>query len=346
MENLDAVLPREGLTRYLDETFGPSGDPIEASKLGEGHSNLTFLIRRGENSWVLRRPPRGVIRPGTRQMDREYKIMHALEQSADPVPVPHQIALCEDASYIGAPFYLMAPVDGVVIRGGIPEQLAPQRREIGWELADTLAAIHAVDWKRAGLESMAREPHNFVPRNLERMQQLYEMDKTRDVPEIRQVGEWLRAHVPADREVALSHGDYKLDNVMFARELPARLVAVLDWEVATIGDPMVDVGWLLYFSYDSTDPAGATVGGTTSGQGYPTRAELAERYAKMSGRDVRELAFYSAMAGWKIAIIMEGSNRRFKEGMADDPMFATLDAGVRSLARRSLDIISGDVRVV
>jgi aminoglycoside phosphotransferase (APT) family kinase protein len=158
------------------------------------------------------------------------------------------------------------------------------------------------------------------------------------------VGSWLVAHTPEQRDVSLTHGDYKLDNVMYAPDRP-KIVAVVDWEISTIGDPMVDLGWMLYFSPEGAneDLSGAGVGAI--GGGYPSRADLARRYAERTGRPIEDLRFYCAMAGWKIAIIMEGSNLRFKQGDSDDSMFAALDAGVPALAKRSLEIISGDAPV-
>jgi aminoglycoside phosphotransferase (APT) family kinase protein len=326
----DALVPAEGLIRYLDDRFGASSATPSLSRLGEGHSNLTFLVERGPDRWVLRRPPRGEILPGTHEMHREFDVMKALADAGMPVPVPVPIDLCRDDSYIGAPFYLMSYVDGLVVRGGTPDALRGEERNIGFDLADKLADIHGVDWRGIGLEGMARKPEEFLARNLRRMQELYDAVRHRDVPEIDEVGEWLRTNQPQQREITLTHGDYKLDNVMLAKDAPGRIAAVVDWEISAIGDPLVDLGWLLYFS-----PEGAA--------GYPTRAEMADRYAERSGRTIDDLRFYCAFAGWKIAIIMEGSNFRFKQGMADDSMFAALDAGVPALARRSLEIISAGV---
>jgi aminoglycoside phosphotransferase (APT) family kinase protein len=242
----------------------------------------------------------------------------------------------------------MSYVDGVVVRGAIPPQFtsAEHRRRIGEELVDRLADIHAVDWRAIGLESMARKPEEFTARNLRKMQQLYDAVRHREVPEIDEVGEWLRANTPEQSGVCLTHGDYKLDNVMLSVDAPPRIVAVVDWEISTIGDPLVDLGWMLYFSPESSDGSSETAGealaaaGVTA-DGYPSRSDLAHRYAQRCGRDLGDLRFYCAFAGWKIAIIMEGSNFRFKQGMADDSMFAALDAGVPALAKRSLEIISG-----
>ncbi len=325
-----SLVPIEGLVRYLDDRFGPSPDTPTVSRLGEGHSNLTFVVERGPDRWVLRRPPRGDILPGTHEMHREFDVMKALADAGMPVPVPVPIDLCRDDSFIGAPFYLMSYVDGVVMRGGVPEALAGEERNIGFDLSDKLADIHGVDWEGAGLSQMARKPDEFLSRNLRRMQELYDAVRHREVSEIDEVGEWLRTNQPPQRDVTLTHGDYKLDNVMLAPDKPGRIAAVVDWEISAIGDPLVDVGWMLYFS-----PEGGGV--------YPSRAEIAERYSNRSGRTIDDLRFYCAFAGWKIAIIMEGSNYRFKQGKADDSMFAALDAGVPALARRSLEIISAGV---
>ncbi len=347
-ERIEVLVPPGGLRRFLDERFGPSEAVPEVTWLGEGHSNLTFLVRREDREWVLRRPPRGDILPGTHEMHREFRVMSALAGAGMLVPVPRPVELCRDEAYLGAPFYLMERVDGVVIRASVPPEFSGEehRRAMGLALVDTLADIHAVNWRAVGLEEFARKPEGFLARNLRRMQELYDLVRHRDVPEIDQAGEWLRAHAPEQRDVSLTHGDYKLDNVMLAPEPPVRIVAVVDWEISTIGDPLVDLGWMLYFSPEAGDPEyGSVSGSVTREPGYPTRSELAHRYADRTGRPLDDLRFYTALAGWKIAIIMEGSYRRWLEGMADDPMFEALDEGVPLLARRSLDVISGDVPV-
>ncbi len=341
---LEKLVPTDGLRRFLDERLGPSGAGPVVERLGEGHSNLTFLVTRGEEQWVLRRPPRGDILPGTHEMHREFSVMKALTDAGSAVPVPRPVELCDDPDYIGAPFYLMSYVEGVVLRGAIPDPFdAPEhRRRIGYELVDRLADIHAVDWEAVGLGSLARKPEAFLERNLRRMQELLEAVRHREVPEVDEAGDWLRANAPQQKDVTLTHGDYKLDNVMLGPQAPPAIVAVVDWEIATIGDPLVDLGWLLYFSPEASDPAYESVAGdATRSTGFPSRAELATRYAERTGRSLEDLRFYCAMAGWKIAIIMEGSNLRFKQGNADDSMFAALDAAVPALAQRSLDIISG-----
>lgn len=348
MSDVEQIVPREGLRRFLDERFGPSEAAIEVSRLG-GHSNLTFLVRRGDEEWVLRRPPRGEILPGTHEMDREYVVYSGLTELGKPVPVPTPVALCTDEDVIGAPFYLMSFVDGVVVRNEVPEAFDTRehRRRMGEVLCDRLADIHAVEWRGTRLEELARKPEGFLERNLRRMGQLYDAVRHREVPEIDEAGEWLREHAPEQKETTLTHGDYKLDNVMLAPEPPPEIAAVVDWEVSTIGDPLVDLGWMLFFSPESEDPdVGSVSDQVTREPGYPTRAELARRYADRTGRPLDDLPFYAALAGWKIAIIMEGSYKRHLDGDADDPLFETLDEGVPRLARRALDFIRGDLELV
>lgn len=330
---VEHLVPLEGLQRFLDERFGAAEASPEVRRLGEGHSNLTFLVTRGDDRWVLRRPPRGDILPGTHEMDREFNVMKAL--AGTTVPVPRPVVLCEDTAYVGAPFYLMAHVDGIVVRGPVPAPFATptHRRSMGLELVDRLADIHAVDWRGIGLAELARKPEQFLARNLRRMQELYEAVRHREVTEVDEAGEWLRENALAQSDITLTHGDYKLDNVMLGPAPPPRIAAVVDWEISTIGDPLVDLGWMLYFSPDDAS------------DGYPSREELAGRYAQRTGRSLADLRFYTAMAGWKIAIIMEGSNFRFKQGMADDSMFAALDAAVPALAGRALGIIRGEIPV-
>lgn len=346
-EGVEILVPSAGIARFLDERFGVGSDPVSVSRLGEGHSNLTFLIKRGEMTAVLRRPPRGEILPSTHDMSREFRVMDALWSSGGLVPVPAPIAWCAEESFIGSPFYLMDLVDGVVVRDRVPGTLdSPDGlRQMGMALADTLAAVHGVPWQEIGLGDFSRKPQEFLVRNVNRMQQLYDLVRHRDVVEIDQAGEWLRANLPVQRATTLTHGDFKLDNVMFAPDAPPTVVAVVDWEISAIGDPMVDLGWMLYFSRQAGDPASGLGTVVTESPGYPTRAELAHRYATVSGMHVENLPFYTALAGWKIAIIMEGSYRRFLEGMADDELFGSLDGIVPALARRSLDVISGDVAV-
>lgn len=213
------------------------------------------------------------------------------------------------------------------------------------QLLDTLVALREVDVTAAGLEGFGR-PEGYLERQLWRMRGLWDLARFRDIPEIEEVGAWLAENPPAEQPSAIVHGDYKLDNVIFAPVSPAELIAVVDWEMSTLGDPLVDLGWLLYFWRDPGDPElGLRIATVTDQEGFPRRRELFERYADRTakGLDGSVIRWYVALAGWKIAIIMEGSYRRFLSGVSDHPAFAQLEHAVPALARRALDVARGTI---
>jgi aminoglycoside phosphotransferase (APT) family kinase protein len=341
----DPAVDREGLRRYLAEHLPDLAGPFEVERLGEGQSCLTYRVHGDGWEAVLRRPPRGDLPPTAFDVRREYRVMLALWGSGAPVPVPRPLALCEDRSVIGAPFYLMDQVQGEVVRAELPPALSsPQdRRLMGEGLVDTLLALHAVDHAAAGLEGFGR-PAGYLERQLGRMAGLWGMARFRDVPEIEEVGAWLAEHRPPESGAAIVHGDYKLDNVILAPSSPARIVAVVDWEMSTLGDPLADLGWLLYFWRDPGDPElGLRIASVTDREGFPRRAELLARYAGGRGAEPERLRWYVALAGWKIAIIMEGSYRRFLAGIGDHPAFAGLEGAVPALADRARQAAFGDL---
>lgn len=306
-----------------------------------GHSCETWsLVANGER-WILRRPPRANVQKGASNMAREYRVISALRDT--PVPVPRTIALCEDPGVIGSPFFIMEEIDGVVLRHEFPKGFedSPERRlALGRQLVDTLADIHAVDWQAVGLEKHGR-PDSFLKRNLELMQQQWEAVRQRPIEAIETVATYLRSHMPETTSPAIVHGDYKLDNVMWDRGELARLSAVLDWEISTIADPLVDIGWLRGFWCDEGDTRGFMTMGDVlprSG-GFISRDEVVARWAERSGRDVEHVAWYEAFGMWKIAIIMEASYARYLSGNSDDAMFATLDVVVPALAEAGLDAL-------
>ncbi|MGH8310825.1 MAG: phosphotransferase family protein, partial [Steroidobacteraceae bacterium] len=332
-----------GLTRYFSEQVPHYAGDFRVERLGEGQSCLTFMIQGEGWRVVLRRPPRGDLPPSAFDVTREFRVMSALHSHDAPVPVAAPIALCTDSGVIGAPFYLMEPVEGLVVRTELHPALAaiPDRERMASQLLETLCALQAVDYAAVGLDGFGK-PDGYLARQLRRMNQLWELARFRDLPDIETVGTWLAQNMPEQRRASIVHGDYKLDNVIFAPAAPARLIAVVDWEMSTIGDPLADLGWMLYWWRDPGDDAfGLTVSSVMDQDGFPRRRELLERYVRATGEDVSAIEWYAALGGWKIAIIMEGSNLRFKQGNADDSMFAALDAAVPALAQRSLDIISG-----
>jgi aminoglycoside phosphotransferase (APT) family kinase protein len=343
----DPAVDVEGLRRFLSSTLPDLSGPFELTRLGDGQSCLTFLVRG--NGWevVLRRPPRGDLPPTAFDVAREYRVMRALGHADAGVPVPRLLGLCEDRDVIGAPFFLMDRVDGVVVRGALPAALSSveDRRAMADRLLETLVSLRRVDPIAAGLEGFGR-PDGYLERQLWRMRGLWDLARFRDIPAIDEVGAWLAEHLPRQRPPAIVHGDYKLDNVIFAPAPPPAIRAVVDWEMSTLGDPLADLGWLLFFWRDPGDPAfGLRVATVTDEDGFPVRRELRERYAASvdPGLTSDDARWYVALAGWKIAIIMEGSYRRFLGGIGDHPAFADLERAVPALAERARSAARGDL---
>jgi aminoglycoside phosphotransferase (APT) family kinase protein len=318
---------------------------LTVERITTGHSNEVFRIERGGDTFVLRRPPRTPLSPTAHDMAREFRLLDAFYGRAT-VPVPRPIALCTDREVIGAPFYLMHPIDGVVVRERIPPPLdtdpsAP--RECAYALIDALAGIHAFDWKHGGLDGFGK-PEGYLDRQVPRWLGQLEKYKTRPLPEVDEAGQWLSAHTPAMQPPAVIHGDYKLDNVMFAPRLPVELVAVVDWEQSTVGDPLVDLGWVIGLWLEAGERASAAaVSPFAADADIPTRAELIARYGEVTQRDLSGLAFYCVLGLFKLACVMEGSYARFKAGTSDDAYFAGLEQGVPALARRALEFANGRV---
>ena len=335
----------------MDEQDLAPGAPLEVTRITTGHSNEVFRVERGELVAVLRRPPRTPLSPTAHDMAREFRVLQALGGSAGwharrPVPVPVPIACCTDVEVIGAPFYLMYVVDGVVVRESIPPMLADDpdaARGCGLALIDALAGIHRFDWRAGGLDGFGR-PDGYLERQVPRWLGQLARYKTRELPEVDEAGEWLTEWVPPMQPAGVIHGDYKLDNVMLAPHLPVELVAVVDWEQSTIGDPLVDLGWVLGLWAETNDAASLAAVSPFSGRtDVPTRHELLERYAADSERDLEHVNYYCVLGLFKLACVMEGSFARFRAGTSDDAYFASLERGVPALARRALEFAHGDL---
>jgi aminoglycoside phosphotransferase (APT) family kinase protein len=330
------------LRPWLDEQGISPGEPLAVIRITTGHSNEVFLVERGDRTLVLRRPPRTPLSPTAHDMAREHRLLTAFVDHGAAVPVPRAVALCTDPDVIGAPFYLMERLEGIVVRDALPESFtadADAPAAFADALVDLIAATHAFDWRAGGLVGFGK-PDGYLDRQVPRWLGQLERYRTRDIPEVEEAGRWLSAHTPPMQDPTVIHGDYKLDNVMFEPELPVRPVAVLDWEQATIGDPLVDLGWLLGLWLDEGDDASFFGGSNVALAGHgpvPSRADLAGRYAATTGRDLTHLAFYCVLGLFKLACVMEGSYARFTAGTSDDAMFAFLEAGVPGLARRALD---------
>lgn len=332
----EPLLVLEPLQSFLDE-HGIGEGPIEPAPIGEGHSNVTFLIVRGETEVVLRRPPRGPLPPSAHDVLREARLLQALAPT--PARVPEVLAVCDRPEVIGSPFYLMERVAGEVIVGEVPETLdSPlQRRAIADELIDALVEIHAVDWRAAGLEGFGK-PSGYLERQVRRFSGLWEINRTREIAAVERVGRWLAEQMPNSGPSTIVHGDYRLGNTMFAADPPAKLVSVLDWEMATIGDPLADVGYMCMFWAQDEDPDDSLrqqVGQVTRRQGFPSRAELIERYEQRSGRNMQDLRWYTVLALWKATVFMEGNYKRAVAGSTDDPHLKAFGDGVIELARQA-----------
>ena len=328
----------DALLRSLDGRL-PGDGAFQVERHRAGHSNETFFLRRGGHEWVLRRPPRGAFLPTAHDVLREYRVLSALADT--PVRAPRPLVACEDASVIGAPFYVMEKVDGVVVRDVVPPVLddESQRRRVGEELIDALAELHAVDWRAVGLEGWGK-PTGYLERQIKRWSGQLELATrfTRPLPDLERVRDWLDEHRPESPPSVIVHGDYKLDNVALSHEAPARALAILDWEMSTSGDPLADLGYLLSFWREPSDPPDAVLAEQiqlTRLPGFASRDELVARYAERTGSDPGDPTWYVVLAIWKLAILLEGSYARHLAGVTDDPFFAELEHGVPALARRA-----------
>ncbi|MFE7316225.1 phosphotransferase family protein [Streptomyces sp. NPDC057555] len=307
---LDLARLREHLDR---ERPGLVSGPLRAQLIEGGRSNLTYRVTDGTGSWVVRRPPLGHVLATAHDMRREHRVISALHDTA--VPVPRTLLLCEDEAVIGAPFYVMELVAGTPYRS--TEQLAalgPERtRAVVLSLVDTLVELHAVDPQAAGLGDFGR-PDGFLERQLRRWGKQLAASKNRDLPGIDALHEALGRALPASPAPTVVHGDYRLDNVLVEpRQGGDAITAVLDWEMSTLGDPLTDLGLLAMYCTDLGLPK-SPVSTTSGAPGHPGPDELIARYAERSGRDVAQIAWYTAFAWFKLAVILEGIHYRYTLG--------------------------------
>ncbi len=296
--------------------------PITTRRIGDGHSNLTYLVTDGTDTAVVRRPPPPPIPPGANDMLREARIMAALRGT--PVPVPEVLATADEGEVIDVPLYVMSFAPGPVVTTATPAPLdtPEQRRAIGDNLIDTLVALHDVDWQAIGLADLGR-PEGFNARHVARMRRLI-ADENGDAPaEFADIDDWLLSNTPAESDATLVHCDFRIGNVVLQPDKPGRIAAVLDWELCTLGDPLLDIGYFLATVPEPGHPPNPTAGlGTAMLEGgYPTRAELSARYAQRSGRDLSNLSWYTTLALWKLAVLYEYSRRRVLDGIGD-PYYA------------------------
>jgi aminoglycoside phosphotransferase (APT) family kinase protein len=339
MTRVDAEGVEAGRLRaWLAATVEGVTGPVRVDQLSGGSSNLTFRVRDDANDWVLRRPPLVHVLSTANDMRREYTVQAALRDTG--LPIAPTVAFCDDESVVGSPFYLMEWLDGIVFNtaADVAHLTEAQALAAAYELVDVMAGLHAVDPAAVGLEKFGR-PAGFVERQVNRWTTQWEKSKQRELPEIDDVARLLRAHLPPAGAPGIVHGDYSFNNTMFRRDDPARMLAVLDWEMSTLGDPLTDVGtlavyWsevgeLLWRNRPAPQPHRLN-------PGFPPAEILLDRYATTSGRDLGHIDFYRALATFKLACIAEGAHAR--QVMSGDPgRAAAADAAVRSLASMALD---------
>jgi aminoglycoside phosphotransferase (APT) family kinase protein len=331
----EPLLVIEPLREFLTEHGLDAPPDLTAIPVGDGHSNVTFLLSTGV---VLRRPPRGPLPPSAHDVLREARLLTALEPTI--VRAPSVLAVCEDTEVIGAPFYVMEEMHGEVITTEIPEPLdnPSERARIADELIDALVELHAVDWTTIGLEGFGK-PTGYLERQVKRFLGLWEINKTRELSEVETIGEWLTQNMPESPPATIVHGDYRLGNTMMASTAPARLKAIFDWEMATIGDPLADVGYMMLHWIRPGDKVGYfNLQSVTMLDGFPSRDEMIARYEERSGRSMQALNWYVTLALWKAIVFMEGNYKRAITGATDDPYLKSFGEGVLELARRAVEV--------
>jgi aminoglycoside phosphotransferase (APT) family kinase protein len=337
--NADTLIP------WLKEHVG-SGEDLEVEQFGGGHSNLTYLLRWGGKELVLRRPPVGSKVKSAHDMAREWKVMSALHPHWPKVPTP--VAFCDDEGVLGCDFYVTERQQGLILRKNPPEGLdlgEARMRAMSEALVDTLVDLHTLDPVAVGLGDLGR-PEGFVQRQVEGWTKRYHGSKTDDVPVVDKVSAWLHGHLPTSPAPTLIHNDYKFDNVMFAPDEEATITCVFDWEMSTVGDPLMDLGTVLCYWVEQDDPPPLQQARMvpTHLPGCLTRRQVAERYADKSGRNLDELVFYTAFGLFKTAVVCQQIYFRFTQGLTQDPRFAAMGLFASLLCERADHVItSGEI---
>jgi aminoglycoside phosphotransferase (APT) family kinase protein len=325
------------LKTWLAEVLGDPG-PFDLTPLSGGNSNETVAVATANRRWILRRPPAATLAPGAHAMEREYRILTALED--EPVPAPKALGVLTDPAVPQTPALLMEHVDGVSLTDALPDAYPAQpesARAIGEAVVDALAALHSVPWVDAGLADFGK-PEGFLDRQVPRWRKQLDRYMVRELPHLDELTGWLEQNRPSSFEPGILHGDFHLDNCLLSPAPPIQVVAIVDWEMATIGDPLLDLGLFLGL-WGTERPAGRVamprVQAVSRVPGTPSREELANRYADRSGRSVQHVDWYCAFALWKLAMIVESAYAQYLDGRLLTPYAAALEHDVPALLRES-----------
>jgi len=332
-------LDLEKLEPFLREHFPDAADPLVVEQYPSGHSNLTYLLRMGECEMVLRRPPFGSKVKTAHDMSREYRVLSKLH--AVYPPAPRVLLYADDESILGSPFYLMQPIHGIIVRTDPPTGLPfseETARRLSESFVDNLARLHALDYGAIGLGELGK-PQGYVERQVRGWVDRYYGSQTHPLVEVEHLANWMRDHLPRASAASLIHNDYKYDNVVLAPDDITRIVGVLDWEMTTIGDPLADLGTALAYWVEPKDPdeLQRIRWCPSTYPGSMTRAQLVERYARKTGRDVSQMAFYLVLARFKLAVIVQQIYFRYHQGLTKDERFRSMPDVVRILLQAALD---------
>ncbi|MBX7161819.1 MAG: phosphotransferase family protein [Acidimicrobiia bacterium] len=334
------------LVPFLVRELGTADGPVEVEQFPSGHSNLTYLVHYGDRDLVIRRPPFGAHAKGGHDMGREFKVLSRLDGHYPLAPRP--LAYDESGDVLGAPFYVMERIRGVILRREIPPgiDLTPEvMARLSANLIDNLADIHLLDWDGIGFGELHREG-SYTERQVRGWAQRMEDSRTDPTPVFDEVTAWLVAERPADRGVALIHNDYKFDNIVLDTGDLGRIVGVLDWEMATVGDPLMDLGTTIGYWVEAGDNAAMQAGGfgPTMLEGCPTRRELVDRYAARTGFDCSAVEYYYVYALWKLAVVLQQIYYRYAKGFTTDERFAVFVHMVTLLSQVAADVIADPSR--
>jgi len=329
------------LAQYLRGQLPGSENPLTVRQFGGGAANLTYLLDYGSHEYVLRRPPLGPVAKSAHDMAREYKVLSVLHQA---LPVaPRAFLYCDDPALIGADFFVMERRKGVVVRRKLPPPFAhlpDAPRRMSEAMVDALAELHAVDFAALGLGDLGK-PEGFIERQVEGWYKRWHAAKEADLPDMDHIYHWLKANLPSSTDVTLVHNDYKLDNVMLAEHDPGRLVAIFDWDMCTLGDPLSDLGALLcYWTEPSDAPYFQQMAMMPTGDlGFLTRRELVERYAAKSGRSVHNINFYHTLGLFRLVVIIAQIYIRYVRGQTQDARFAAFGPMIPLMAKAAVEVM-------